>query len=55
LINFWVLQIPLAYFLPQITEWSVYGVRWGMVIGMIANGLGLVIYFKLGRWKRKKV
>jgi len=33
----------------------VYGIRWGIVTGMIGNALGLAIYFKLGRWKRKKV
>jgi len=55
LLGFWVLQIPLAYFLPQITDWGVYGIRWGIVTGMIGNALGLAIYFKLGRWKRKKV
>ncbi|MFC1900314.1 MATE family efflux transporter [Chloroflexota bacterium] len=54
-ISFWVLIIPLGYFLPQITDLGVHGVRWAMAIGMIAIALSLVAYFKLGRWKRKKV
>jgi putative MATE family efflux protein len=55
IISFWALQIPLSYFLPHINNWGVEGVRWGMVIGMIGNGLGLAVYLKLGRWKHKKV
>jgi putative MATE family efflux protein len=55
LLSFWVLQIPLAYYLPRITDWGVQGVRWGMAIGSIGNALSLAIYFKIGRWKRKKV
>ena len=54
LVSFWAVQVPVAYFLSQ-TGLGVYGVRWGMVIGMISSGLSLLIYFKLGRWKRKKV
>ncbi|MFC2039130.1 MATE family efflux transporter, partial [Chloroflexota bacterium] len=54
-LSFWVLIIPLAYFLPKVTELGVYGVRYGMVTGMIGNSLSLAIYFKMGRWKRKRV
>ncbi len=54
-LGFWMVQVPLAYFLPQLTELGVYGVRWGMVVGMFFSALALVIYFKLGRWKHKRV
>ncbi len=54
-VSFWVIIIPLGYFLPKITDLGVYGVRWGMAIGMIAIALSLVTYFKLGRWKHKRV
>ncbi len=55
LCGFWLIQVPLAYFLPQINELGVYGVRWGMVGGMFISAVALLVYFKLGRWKRKKV
>jgi putative MATE family efflux protein len=55
LLSFWLAQIPLAYFLPKVTELGVYGVRWGMVVGRVGNAVALAVYFKLGRWKRKKV
>jgi Na+-driven multidrug efflux pump len=54
-LNFWVLQIPLAYFLSQFAGFGVYGVRWGMVAGMVGAAVAMTIYFKTGRWKRKKV
>ena len=55
LLNFWVVQIPLAYFLPRFTNLGVYGVRWAIVIGWIAGAAAYSIYFWLGRWKRKQV
>jgi putative MATE family efflux protein len=54
-VAFWLAQVPLAYFLPQITELGVYGVRWGMVVGMFVSAMSQAIYFKLGRWKHKRV
>jgi len=51
----WLVTLPLAYFLPKYTTLGVYGIRWGMVAGMTVPGIALTIYFKLGRWKLKKV
>jgi len=51
----WLVTLPLAYYLPQVTDLGVYGVRWGMASGMIFSGLVYTIYFMLGRWKRKRV
>ena len=55
ILSLWVVQIPLAYLLPRSTGFGVYGVRWGMVWGVITAGVAFTIYFKLGRWKFKKV
>ena len=55
LIMMWVVQLPLAYFLPQITNLGVYGVRWATVASFVWAALAAGIYFRLGRWKRKKV
>ncbi len=55
LLSFWLVQIPLAFFLPRVTNLGVYGVRWAMVAGMATAAIAYTIYFRLGRWKRKKV
>ncbi len=54
-IMIWGITMPLAYFLPQITDLGVLGVRWGMAAGMIVGAVAFVSYFRLGRWKRKRV
>jgi putative MATE family efflux protein len=55
LLNFWLVQIPLASLLPRITNLGAYGVRWAMVAGMVLGSIAYIIYFRLGWWKRKKV
>jgi putative MATE family efflux protein len=55
LMTIWVIQIPLAYFLPRITDLGVLGVRWAMVTSSVIGSLTYTIYFHLGRWKRKTV
>ena len=51
----WVLQLPLAFFLPQVGNLGVYGVRWALVIGIAIGAVAYAIYFRVGRWKRKKL
>ena len=51
----WGLQIPLAYFLPDATGLGIDGVRWAIVISIAVSAVAYTAYFKLGRWKRKKV
>jgi len=55
LVMMWVVQLPLVFLLPQITNLGVYGVRWAIVIGLIVGAAAYTIYFRLGRWKRKRV
>jgi len=55
MINFWLVQIPLAFFLSKYTDLGVLGVRWAIAIGMIVGVTVYAIYFKTGRWKRKRV
>jgi len=55
LLNMWLVQIPLAYFLPRITGLGVYGVRWAIVAGTIMATIVYAAYFASGRWKHKKV
>ena len=51
----WGVQLPLAYFLPRVTNLGVYGVRWAMVIALGMRALTYTVYFRMGRWKRKQV
>ncbi len=55
LISMWGVEIPLAFFIPRVTNLGVYGVRWAIVIDTIVRALAFTAYFKVGRWKRKKV
>jgi Na+-driven multidrug efflux pump len=51
----WGVQIPLAFILRQVNGLGVYGVMWAMVAGMFAGAIAFSVYFRAGRWKRKKV
>jgi len=51
----WGVTLPLAYLLPKVTDLGVYGVRWGLVAGVVVQAVLAVVYFRLGRWKRKAV
>ena len=51
----WVVQLPLAYSLPRVADLGVYGVRWALVAGMVMGAVAFAVYFRTGRWKRKKV
>ena len=55
LIGLWVVTIPLAYFLPQLGNLNVYGIRWALVGGQVFATAAVFIYFQTGRWKSKKV
>ncbi len=54
-LGMFVVQIPLAFLLPRVTGLGVYGVRWAMVAGTVVGTIAYIVYFRLGRWKRKKV
>jgi putative MATE family efflux protein len=54
-ITLWLVQMPLAYFLSKYTSLGVYGVRWAMVIAVVVRGIMFAGYFKMGRWKNKKI
>lgn len=55
LLSMWIVQVPVAYFLPKVTSLGVYGVWWAMAAGVVVRAAFLAIYFRLGIWKRKKV
>ena len=55
LFTLWGLEITLSYGLAHWVGLGVLGVWWGRAIANLGNGLLLAMWFKLGRWKRKKV
>jgi Na+-driven multidrug efflux pump len=55
LVTMWLIQIPLAYFLPRWTEIGVYGVRWAMVAALAGRAFTYIIYFRAGKWKFKNI
>jgi putative MATE family efflux protein len=55
IVMMWLVQIPLAWALPKYAGMEVLGVRWAIVIGRYVAGIAYITYFRLGRWKHKKV
>ncbi len=55
LLNMWLVQVPLAFLLPRVTGLGVFGVRWAIVAGTATGAIAYTIYFKLGRWKHKRI
>ncbi|MFC2038241.1 MATE family efflux transporter [Chloroflexota bacterium] len=55
LTTMWMIQVPLAYILSTHTGLGMYGVRWGIVIALICRAAVYIVYFKIGKWKQKKL
>ena len=51
----WLVQLPLAFLLPRVTDLGVYGIRWAMATGMLVGAVSFTTYFRMGRWKHKRV
>jgi len=52
---FWLLEIPLAYFLAVLTGMQEKGVYISIVVSESVMTLAGLYFFKLGKWKLKKV
>ncbi len=54
-IAFWLIQIPLAYFLAKVMQWEATGVFWSVVISeTVWAGVALYI-FRKGKWKTVEI
>lgn len=51
----WAVQIPFALWLPHVGGLGVLGIRWAMVAGWAVQAIIFIAYFRVGRWKRKRV
>lgn len=55
LVFFWLIQIPLAYWLALHLDWAHSGVFWAVFISETSVGLFTLWLFKKGKWKQVKV
>ncbi len=55
LVFFWLIQIPLSYFLAIKLGWEQSGVFWGVFISETSVGLFTLWLFTRGKWKTAKV
>lgn len=55
LVFFWLIQIPLSYFMSKILGMNVEGVFWAIFISETSVGLFTLWLFKKGKWKNVKV
>lgn len=53
--SIWVIQIPVAYWLSHRTPLGIYGARWAIVAGTLLGMVCYLVYFRMGRWKHKRV
>ncbi len=54
-ICFWLIEIPLAYYLAKTANWGQSGVFWSIVIAESILAVMAIIYFSTGRWKKNKI
>lgn len=52
---FWLIQIPLSWFLAIHLDWAHSGVFWGVFISETSVGLFTLWLFTRGEWKKMKV
>jgi Na+-driven multidrug efflux pump len=55
IVFFWLIQIPLSYFLAIKLGWQQSGVFWGVFISETSVGLFTLWLFSRGGWKTTKV
>jgi putative MATE family efflux protein len=55
IVNIWVIQVPLSLLLTNIDSVGFYGVRWAMVASSTLGAIAYFVYYRSGRWKRRKV
>jgi Na+-driven multidrug efflux pump len=55
IVCFWLLEIPLAYFLAM--EWGLNerGVYWAIIIAEVTAALVAIVLFRRGMWKNIRV
>jgi Na+-driven multidrug efflux pump len=52
---FWIVQVPLAYFLALTLEIGPVGVFWAVFVSDMLTGIVGVAFFMRGKWKERAV
>lgn len=55
IVFFWLIQIPLSYYLAIYLEWQHSGVFWAVFLSETTVGIFTFYLFKKGKWKTYKV
>lgn len=55
IVCFWLIEIPLGWYLATQLKWGLNGVVWSVVIAETIMALVLVVIFKRGKWKEVKI
>jgi Na+-driven multidrug efflux pump len=55
LVCFWIIEIPIAWFLAMVFNLHEGGVFWAIVIAESMLGILGIFIFKQGRWKQQIV
>ncbi|MDG3583038.1 MATE family efflux transporter [Galbibacter pacificus] len=55
LVFFWLIQIPLCYFLAVMQDWGYSGVFWAVFVSETGVGLFTLWLFNKGKWKTVQV
>jgi Na+-driven multidrug efflux pump len=53
IICLWIIRIPLAYYLSS--QWGRIGIWWAIGFSISIGLIITYIYYKIGRWKKKRV
>ena len=54
-VTLWGLQVPLAIYFSHIWQPATQGIWWAMSAAMLVQGLLVMAWFEMGRWKRIRV
>ena len=55
IVTAWAITIPLSFLLPKYTNWGVIGIRWAITASAIIAAIANISYFRVGRWKTRRV
>jgi len=55
ILTLWGIELPLAYFLPKITGWGLYGVPAATVAATSVRVLLYMSFFQWGKWREKQI
>jgi len=55
IVSIWLVQIPLSYYLPRFTGMEIDGFPAAIIGGAAVGAIIFLIYFRTGRWMKKKL